>query len=579
MKGKSIRLLLKWADKDSKWLVLSVLFGFIGGILLIGSYIGVYNMMEALVSGTCNREVVAHNAIIITSTVILRQLCMGVCGILSHKGAYSALYRVRIMVTEHLAHVPLGALNERRTGDMKTVLNENIEKMERCLAHNIPEFVSYFTGPIIIFIYLLTVNVKLALISLLPLLLVVVIMIFMFSGMMKLMDRATNAQSNFNSVIVEYINGMRLIKAYNMGAKSFAKFSDAITEENDVWNAMSKSTGPWYAAFIIALESGIVLLVPLGGSMLLSGHITAGVFLLFAYVGSMYLSELLPLQQLATELAQVINGIDQVKKIMDIPVYTGGNPFPQSTDITLKDVSFNYGNDERKVLLHTNLSIAEGEKLGIVGKSGSGKSTIVQLISRFYDVNEGQITIGGMDVKEIDYESLLKNISIVFQKSFMTSGTVFENIAMGKNATLEEVRHAARLAQIDDYIMSLPKQYETELGSIQARFSGGEKQRIAIARAILKDSKILILDEATSAADPENQAQIDKAIENLCMNKTVIIVAHRLDALKMCDKIAVVEENTVSAIGTHEELLETNEYYKNAFKTYKEAKDVKYKLA
>lgn len=225
-----------------------------------------------------------------------------------------------------------------------------------------------------------------------------------------------------------------------------------------------------------------------------------------------------------------------------------------------------------------NLTIHNGEKIALVGKSGAGKSTIVELIARFYDVEEGSITIGGVDVKELNYEQLLKKTSIVFQKTFLTRGTVLENIRMGLDATLEEVREAAKKAQIDTFIMSLPEGYNTKVGNYETRFSGGEKQRIAIARAILKNAPILILDEATSAADPENQVEIDKAIKNLCEGKTVIIVAHRLSALKICDRIAVVENHTVTDRGTHEEVLTKNEYYKRAWESYEKARNMTYQI-
>lgn len=572
-------LLLKWAGKDRKWIILSVICGLISGILVIGSYIGIYNLMDALVRGECNGSVIVNNAILITTTVILRHIFLGTSGVLSHKGAYGALFTVRCMVTEHLSKVPLGALNERRTGDMKTVINEDIEKLERGLAHNLPEFVSYFIGPFVIFFYLLSVNGKLALISLIPLVLVIGIMIVMFARMMKVMDRASESARNFNSVIIEYIHGMRLIKAYNMGSESFQKFKAAITSENDLWNEMSIKTGPLYAAFDIALECGMIFLVPIGGRMFLKGSISASVFLLFAYVGSMYLTEILPLQQLAMELAQVFTGVGKVKEILDIPVFTGTKTFPERQDITLEDVTFAYDKEKENVLEHASIFIKQGEKVAIVGRSGAGKSTIIQLISRFYEVDEGNVYIGGENVKNINYEELLKHIAIVFQNNFMTSGTVLENIRMSTDASLEQVREAAKEAQIDDYIMSLPEQYNTKMGTITAKFSGGEKQRIAIARAILKNAPILILDEATSAADPENQAQIDRAIANLCKNKTVLIVAHRLDVVKICDKVAVVEEKSVRAFGTHDEVLATNEYYKNAWNTYKEARKVRYEIA
>ncbi|WP_419820761.1 ABC transporter ATP-binding protein [Anoxybacterium hadale] len=229
-------------------------------------------------------------------------------------------------------------------------------------------------------------------------------------------------------------------------------------------------------------------------------------------------------------------------------------------------------------MLHDcNLKLPQGKKLALVGSSGAGKSTIIELISRFYDVQEGEVLIGGKNVREIQYEALLENISIVFQKAFLTRESVLENIRMGTEATLEQVRAAARAAQIDDFILSLPEGYDTKVGSFGSRFSGGEKQRIAIARAILKNAPILILDEATSAADPENQVEIDRAIANLCHGKTVIIIAHRLSAVGMCDQVAVVENRTISCSGTHEEMLAASTYYKKAWDDYEAARRIEYR--
>ena len=576
-KENSILLLLRWAEKDRGYLISSVICAFLGGLFAIGPYIGIYRLMDAFLTNSCSVQIISENAILITTTVIIRQIFQGLSGVFSHKGAYGALFRVRCMITEHLSRVPLGAMDERRTGDIKTVLNEDIEKLELCLAHNIPEFVGFATGPIVIFIYLMTVNVPLALISLIPLGITLIIMIGCFAFMSGMMPRVTQAMSNLNSVIIEYINGMKLIKAYNMGSRSFQKFSEAIEEENCIWNTVSKKTGPFYAAFIVVLECGMALIIPIGGRFFLNGSITASVFLLFVYIGSLYLAELLPLQQLSMELAQSLNGVKKTKQILDLPVFDSKGDFPKEHDITLNAVSFSY-DGKTNVLENCNLHVPEGEKVALVGASGAGKTTIIELISRFYDVSDGKVTIGGKDIKDIDYEQLLKNISIVFQKTFLTRDTVLENIRMGNNASLDEVRIAAKKAQIDDFIMSLPEGYYTKVGSFGTRFSGGEKQRIAIARAILKNAPILILDEATSAADPENQVEIDKAISNLCKGKTVLIVAHRLGAIKMCDKVAVVENHSITAYGTHEMVLEKNNYYRTAWQNYNTAREVSYSM-
>ena len=388
---------------------------------------------------------------------------------------------------------------------------------------------------------------------------------------------ANRSISTLNSVMIEYINGMKLIKAYNMGSKSFQKFSDAIREENAMWNETSRRMGPPYAAFVVIIECGMLLMVPLGGMFFLRGSLTASAFLLFLYVGSLYLTEIRPLQELGTNFANVLGAVTKAKEILDIPVYQGGSDFPENHDIELRNVRFSY-DGKTDVLQGVNLKIKDGERMALVGQSGAGKSTIIELVSRFYDVQEGEVLIGGKNVKELDYDTILKNVAIVFQKTFLTRDSVLENIRMGSSASLEEVRAAAKEAQIDDFIMSLPDGYDTKVGSFGSRFSGGEKQRIAIARAILKNAPILILDEATSASDPENQMEIDKAIQNLCRGKTVIVVAHRLSDLKLCDRVAVVENHTITCIGTHEEVRRKNAYYRKAWEDYEKARNITYQL-
>lgn len=573
----SISLLLHWAGKDKYWLYLAILFSVISGLCTMVPYYGIYRLMEAGFQGNLTTNFVIQNALIIAVAMVIRFIFFGSSGVASHKGAYGALFKVRCMVVNHMAKVPLGALNERSTGNIKTVLNEDIEKLELFLAHNLPELVYYMIGPIAVFFYLLTVNIPLALVSLVPLIVAMITMAVLFRNMDEMMGRANKSIMSLNSIMIEYISGMKLIKAYNMGSKSFQKFSSAIQEENEVWTDLSKKMGPPYAVFVVIIECGMLVMVPLGGMFFLNGSITASIFLLFAYVGSLYLTEIRPLQELGSNFAEVLTGVVKVKEILDIPVYESHNAFPVDHSIDLRDVSFSY-DGKAMVLEHCNLHIDDGEKIGLVGCSGAGKSTIIELVSRFYDVQSGSVSIGGQNVKDIDYETLLQNVAIVFQKTFLTRDSVFENIRMGSNASLDEVREAAKKAQIDDFIMSLPGGYDTKVGSFGSRFSGGEKQRIAIARAILKNAPILILDEATSAADPENQVEIDKAIENLCKGKTVIIVAHRLGAIKICDRVAVVENHTITCCGTHEEVRKNNAYYRKAWSDYEQARAISYQL-
>lgn len=574
-KDSPISLLLKWARKDRIYLICSVLLSFISGICGIFPYYCVYKIIDITLSGNVSTKEFYPTCSLLLFTILLRVVLMSVAGILSHKGAYNTLFTVRCMVTEHMSKIPLGTLNERSTGKIKTVLNEQIEKLELFLAHQLPEFVLYMTGPIAIFIYLLTVNVKLGLISLIPLIVGLVFLMVIFMTMFKMMGDASGSVSNLNSAVLEYINGMRLIKAYNLTNQSFKKYADSVDEENRIWNSMSYKMAPPFSMFVIIIECGMLLMLPIGGHMYIDGHITASIFLLFAYIGSLYLTEIRPMQELGMNFAQVLTAVDEVKKILDIPTFDGTKAFPEHHDIEIKNVTFSY-DGEHDVLKHCNLSIAQGEKIAFVGPSGAGKSTLIQLVSRFYDVTDGAIYIGGNNVKDIGYEQMLSNMSIVFQKTFLTRDSIFENIRLGSSASLSEVREAAKKAQIDDFIMSLPDKYDTKVGSYSSRLSGGEKQRIAIARAILKNAPILILDEATSAADPENQYEIDRAIENLCKDKTVIIVAHRLGTIQLCDKVAVIENQTVTCSGTHEYVLEHSDYYKKAWNDYRAARDIAY---
>lgn len=317
-KENRVALLLHWAGGQKIWLFLAILLSMCSGLCIIVPYIGIYRLMDATFNNACTKELVVQTVAMIAAAVTLRFALFGCSGVAAHKGAYGALFKVRCMVAEHMARAPLGALNERRTGDIKTVLNEDIEKLELFLAHNLPDLVCYLVGPVVIFIYLMTVNIPLALISLVPLILAVVVMGMMFRNTDDLMERANRSITTLNSVMIEYISGMKLIKAYNMGSKSFQKFSDAIQEENAMWNETSRRMGPPYAAFVVIIECGMLLMVPIGGMFFLKGSLAASAFLLFVYVGSMYLTEIRPLQELGTNFANVLNAVTKTKEILDI---------------------------------------------------------------------------------------------------------------------------------------------------------------------------------------------------------------------------------------------------------------------
>ncbi len=579
-----IQQLFQWAGKERYKLYLAIISGFVSGLLVIVPYFAIYKLIEQLYYQRLTKEILVGYGIALVAAVVLRYLLLAAGILLSHKGAYNALYRVRSLIIDHMARMPLGHLQRKQSGEMKKVINEDIEKLELFLAHHLPELAMYCSGPIAIFIYLCTVNWVLALVTLAPLPLLFGLQWLMFKRQNTMMPEMNRVLNQLNSSMIEYINGMKLIKAYDIGVRSYKKYADAIDQHHIVWKDVSRKLGPIFAVFVTALQSATILLVPIGSFLYYQGEVSIGTFILFVYVGSMYLMELRPLMELGASFSQVLSGIRNAKEILDTPVYLPREKqFPTNYDIRFDNVSFSYEGNTLAVQ-SVNLSIRQGQHVAFVGKSGVGKSTLVQLIARFYDVDQGMISIGGRDIREIDYETLLGNISIVFQNTFLTKDSILDNIRMGTKATFEQVKIAAKQAQIDDFIESLPDGYDTKVGSYGSRFSGGERQRIAIARAILKDAPILILDEATSAADLESQRQIAIGLERACRGKTVIIVAHRLQLVKDCDQIIVIEHERetgagiVTGAGTHGQLIMSNSYYQQAWSDYRSARSISYRM-
>lgn len=574
-----IVLVFKWAGRHRKYLVVSIVCATLSGLMAAVPYLAVFDIMRAVHLKTCTTELMAGDVGVLAAGVTLRFTLFGLAGTLSHKGAYGALFDVRCRILERLASAPLGEMDERSTGVIKTVLSDDVENLELLLAHNLPEAFMYTTGPIATFAFLLCANVPLALATLVPAAAALAVLVSLFKAMGAIMGRAMGSLEDMNSVMVEYVGGMRTVKALDMGARSFRRFRAAVDEEHAVWCEIARRTGPGFAAYVVIIEAGLLIMVPMGALMLEGGLVDASTYLLFAFVGSLYLSEVRLLQDFSNKLSQATTSAGRIEELLELPVFGAGAPFPEDVSIRLDNVSFSYGEKDAPEVLHgVSLDVSVGERLAIVGPSGSGKSTLIQLVGRFYDVTAGSVSIGGIDVREIDYDGLLSHVSVVFQKTFLTSGTILENIRMGSDASLDEVRSAARRAQADSFIMTLPQGYDTAIGTLGGRLSGGERQRIAIARAILKDAPILILDEATSAADPENQELIDEALDSLCEGKTVLVVAHRLDAALGCDRVAIVEDGSLTCVGTHEDALAQSPYYHAAWDAWLRSRSMSYRV-
>ena len=340
---KPLKILMKWAQGDRYYVYISVVCSAISGISTIIPYLCIYNVIDIILKGNIYSTDILKNAAVIAVSILVRDSFRSLSTVMSHKGAYKTLFRVRCMINNHLSKVPLGYLNERGTGEIKKILNEDIEKLELFLAHHIPELVMYAIRPVAIFIYLCTVNFKLALISLIPLPLAVVCQALMFCGAGSLLNDMNTSLSALNSTMIEYIRGMRVIKALNMGSRSFTKYCSAIEAQHSVWKRMSKKMGLPFSMYVLVIECGLIFTAPFGGIMYLNHSISLSTFILFLFVGSLYLTELRPLLELGSNFVQVLNGVNKVKEILDIPLFKDGTKdFPKKHDITLNNVYFSY---------------------------------------------------------------------------------------------------------------------------------------------------------------------------------------------------------------------------------------------
>ena len=465
----------------------------------------------------------------------------------------------------------MGFFKKNMTGKLKKIINEDVEKLENFIAHQIPDLSSAFVTPLIFLGIMFYFNWQLSLVLFIPIILGILAQSGMFKNYMGKVDHFYKLVAKLNSTIMEYINAMNVMKAFNLTAKSFKDYRDNTQEYADYWIELTELAVPYYSAFLCLVDTGLLFIIPIGGIMLLNGKITISVYILFLLMSTIFLNSLRTLFELSESLSFLLKGMEKIIEIFNEKEQESGNiSFPEHFSESLKYENVTFAYNKAKVINNFTLTIRAGTTTALVGPSGSGKTTIGLLAGRFWDIEEGKITIDGTDIKDISYESLMDNVSFVFQDTFMLHDTIYENIIMGKNYTREEVENAAKKAQIHDFIMSLPDRYETKIGEGGIKLSGGEKQRISIARAILKNTPIVILDEVTSYSDIENEAKIQSALKTLLKGKTALIIAHRLYTIKNADNIVFMKKGQITEQGTHEELLRNRADYWHLWSLYNE---------
>lgn len=571
-KKTGMAYLLELAGKYKLHLALSAFFGVLSALCSFIPYVMVYRTLLFLFDSAADVSAALRYGIIAAVAIVGRFVFSIISGTFSHLGAFNTLYNVREQISRHIAMVNLGFFTSHTSGEIKKVIIEDVERIEKFLAHQIPDITSALCVPIIVFIYLLTVNVPMALCLLAPVVLGLVIQGIATVATGRQMPEYHRLQGKLNSTIMQFINGMPVMKTYNMTAESYKEYSDTVTEYNSFWKRCTRDQGYTYGVFVALVESGILFALPVGGLLYFGGSLAVQDYLFFMIMSMVFLSSLLNLMNLSMMFSQIMSGMSRIQDIMDLPRTTEGASVmekAQEHSVSFEHVTFRY--DKADVLKDVNLILPSGSSTAFVGASGAGKTTAAQLIPKFWEVTEGAVKIDGKSITELKTENLMDLVSFVFQETFMLSDTIYQNIAIGSNtATREQVETAAKAAQIHDFIMSLPNGYNTKLGEGGVKLSGGERQRVCIARAILKDAPVIVFDEATSYTDIENEHKIQLALQNLLKGKTTIMIAHRLHTIVGADQICVFHQGEVEETGTHQELLAANGRYARMWAAYRE---------
>lgn len=570
-----MKRLLQIAGQRKSLLLASCTLAVIHSVLSLVPYALVFYIIKELTQSQPNFTTVQQYVVYAIVMVIVSMVAFLLSGILSHIAAFNILYGLRKTITEKVGILPMGYLSHRNSGAFKKIISDDVERIETFVAHQIPDFVKAVALPLLTLGYLFSEDWRLALISCLPLLVLVVIMPLMFgSKNQNLTQKYHHSLEEMSAGIVEYVRAMPVMKIFQQSAETFDKYGKKVLTFHRFVSDWIRHSSPPFAIFMSFASNAMLPVLALGLYLYFHNGLTLATLLFFLILGTGYMRPVFAMSNMAMQLQLIEQGVQQIDKILEAPVLpeTHTPQEPSHYDIRFDKVSFAY-DGEHYVLNDINFIAKEGSITALVGPSGAGKSTVGQLLSRFWDVQEGNISIGGVDIRQLSTEKLMQKVSFVFQDSFMFAQTMYENIRMGMNKTKEEVIAAAQAAQIHDFIMSLPKGYDTLFGQQGVHLSGGEQQRFQLARAILKDAPILVLDEATAFADPENEYKIQQAFSELIKGKTVLVIAHRLSTITTADQIIVFEKGEINAIGTHNELLQSSELYQRMWNAHNRAKE------
>ena len=554
--------------------VLSVVLAVIGVAFSLAPYFVVIGIVQGLMGGVKDFAFYLNRCLIMAALWLGRVLFHALSTATSHKATFAVLGEIRKRCMEKLTRMPLGTVLEQSSGALKNTLIERIDSIETTLAHIVPEFTANLLIPIIILVYIFTIDWRMGLASLATVPLGMFCYVFMMAGSAKFYQRTVTATKALNDTAVEYIGGIQVIKVFGKTKSSYERFvHDAYEAAHSFIDWMRASILPFTFAMVI-MPATMVSVLPIGGLLVRNGSLSAQNFVTVIILSVGVITPIITMMSYSDDFRTMGTIFGEVRAILDAPEMNrpaeGGAP--AKNDLELRDVRFGY--QEKEVLHGVSMSIPEGSFVAFVGPSGSGKSTIARLIASLWDVSDGSIRMGGQDIRQIPQEAYADRIAFVSQDNYLFNMTVRENIRIGRpSATDAEVEEAARQSGCHKFIMGLEKGYDTMVGSSGGHLSGGERQRISIARAMLKAAPVVILDEATAYTDPENEAVIQRSVSKLTEGKTLIVIAHRLSTVMDADRIYVIRDGRIDDQGTHEELLQHHGLYEAMWNAHMEVKD------
>lgn len=546
-------------------LIFAVILAIIGVTCSMFAYFSAATMIVALLNGIKDFDFYIKWCVIAFLGYVIKAVLYHLALSQSHQATFAIMKNIRIKFMHKLARLPMGTLLDIPSGKMKQIIVDQVEAMERPLAHLLPEMTSNILAPVLVIVYLLIIDWKMALISLISLPIGMAFSMVIMKDYAQKYQGSVETTQRMNNTIVEYINGIEVIKAFNQGQNSYQKYHDAVIDNASYFYRWMKSCQFPMAAFQVIAPSTLITVLPIGLWMTMNGNLAVNEFVMIMILSLGIVEPLLAASAFIDDLARVGTTVDTLESILKSPEQKHGTQTVDllSTEIEINHVSFSYHKGE-EILHDISLNIQPHTMCAFVGPSGSGKSTITKLIAGFWDIEQGSICLGGHELKDIPLVQLNDQFAYVSQDNYLFDQTIMENIRYGNmNATDEEVIAVAKAAGCDTFIRQLEHGYQTNCGGSGAHLSGGERQRIAIARAMLKDAPIVILDEATAYIDPENEAVIQKAVAELVKDKTLIMVAHRLSTIVNADQIVVVNNGKIEAVGTHQQLLEKCSLYQD----------------